>query len=306
MLAAAAITAAAAAILLPTLHGLGPLLLAAAALGMASALLAPLLDAVTLALAGQARLDYGRTRAWGSLSYMLATAATGALLARGGTALVPILLAAGYTAAALCATRLPDIEPGPRSTTGLAALFHDRPFVLALVATALIQGSHAAYYSFAPLHWRAAGIGDTTIGLLVAEGIVAEIALFLWGRNLVRRLGAARLTALAAIACLIRWTALAFITDIPLLALLQPLHAATFAFQHLSTMLVLARLPPQRAGLAQTLMSAIGFSAATATLVWLTGHLYATWHGLAFLPMAAVGAAALLTVRPLHKAVASS
>ena len=303
VLAAAAVLATAAAILLPALHGVGQFLLAAAALGMASALLAPLLDAVTLALAGAGRLDYGRTRAWGSVSYMLATAGGGALLAQGGSGLVPGLLAAGYAGAALFAMRLPDVEAGPRRSGGIRGLFRDRAFVLALVASALIQGSHAAYYSFAALHWRAAGIGDSTIGLLVAEGIVAEIALFVWGRDLVRRLGAARLTAIAAIACIVRWTALAFVTDVPLLALLQPLHAATFAFQHLSTMLVLARIPPQRAGMAQTLMSAIGFSAATASLVWLTGQLYGSWHGLAFLPMAATGAAALLTVRPLMRAM---
>ena len=304
VLAGAACLAAVAATALPSLQGLAPLLLAAALLGMASALLAPLLDAVTLALASAGRLEYGRTRAWGSVSYMLATAAAGAVLAHGGTGLVPVLLAAGYAGAALFAWRLPDIEPGPRRTGGVAGLFHDRAFVLALLATALIQGSHAAYYAFAPLHWRAAGIGDTTIGLLVAEGIVAEIALFVWGRGLVQRLGAARLTALSASACLVRWTALAFVTDVPMLALLQPLHAATFAFQHLSTMLVLARIPSHRAGMAQTLMSAIGFSAATAGLVWLTGQLYGGWGGLAFLPMAAVGGAALLVARPLMRAMA--
>ena len=304
VLAGAAAMAALAAASLPSLHGLTSLLLAAALLGMASALLAPLLDALTLALASAGRLEYGPTRAWGSVSYMVATAGAGAALAQGGTGLVPTLLAAGYTGAAFFAMGLPDIEPGPRRIGGLGALFHDRAFVLALVATALIQGSHAAYYAFAALHWRAAGMGDTVIGLLVAEGIVAEIALFLWGRGLVQRLGAGRLTAVAAIACMVRWTALAFATSVPTLALLQPLHAATFAFQHLSTMLVLARIAPHRAGMAQTLMSAIGFSAATAALVWLTGQLYGGWHGLAFLPMAGFGGAALLVVRPLMRAMA--
>ena len=161
----------------------------------------------------------------------------------------------------------------------MVAVLRDRAFVLSLAATALIQGSHAAYYSFAPLHWRAAGLGDTAIGLLIAEGIVAEVALFLWGRRLVARLGAARLTGLAAGACVVRWTSLAFVTDWRALAVLQFLHAGTFAFQHLSTMMVLARLPPGRAGMAQTVMSSIGFSAATGVLVWVTGQVYAGWGG---------------------------
>ena len=35
---------------------------------------------------------------------------------------------------------------------------------------------------------------------------MAEIALFRWGGGLVARLGAARLTAIAACACLVRWS----------------------------------------------------------------------------------------------------
>ena len=44
--------------------------------------LTPLTDALTLALAGAGRLDYGRTRAWGSVSYMVATAAAARCWAR--------------------------------------------------------------------------------------------------------------------------------------------------------------------------------------------------------------------------------
>ena len=289
---------------LPGLSGVGSLLAATAVLGMAASLLSPLIDATTLALAGAGRLEYAPTRAWGSVSYMLATAAAGAVLARTGTGVVPWVLAAGFALAAAGALWLPDVtRVATRASGSIAQVFRNRAFVLSLIATALIQGSHAAYYSFAPLHWRAAGLGDTAIGLLIAEGIVAEIALFLWGRRLVTRLGAAWLTGLAATACIVRWTALAFVTDWRALAVLQFLHAATFAFQHLSTMMVLARLPPGRAGVAQTVMSAIGFSAATGVLVWVTGQVYSEWGGFAFLPMAVAGGVALLTVRPLRQAL---
>lgn len=297
VLAAAAALAAVTAAVLPGLHGMWPLLAAVAVLGVGASVLSPLADAVTLALAGAGRLDYGRTRAWGSISYMLATAGAGLLLARTGTGAVPFLLAAGYGAAALLGLRLPDAAP-PRHRPAGPAPWHDRRFRLALVATALVQGSHGAYYSFAPLLWRSAGIGDGTIGLLVAEGILAEIALFLWGRRLVQRLGPPGLTALAAAACIVRWTATAFTTEVGVLAAVQLLHGVTFAFQHLSAMGVLARLPG-RAGMAQAVLSAAGFSLATAGTVWLTGRLYAPLGSLCFLPMAVFGGAALLTVRPL-------
>ena len=287
---------------MPGLHGVAPLLLAMAVFGTTASLLAPLTDAVTLALAAAGRLEYGRTRAWGSISYMAATACAGWLLVRTGTASVPWLLAGGYSLAALLALRLPDVQPPTRRQGATAGPFRIHAFRLALVATALIQGSHAAYYSFAPLHWRAAGIGDGTIGLLIAEGIVAEVALFLWGRTWIERMGPARLTALAAAACLLRWTATAATTDIGWLAAIQLLHAVTFACQHLSAMLVLRSLPPGRAAMAQSLMAALGFSLPTALLVWLSGQLYGPLGGLVFLPMALVGGAALFTVAGLFQA----
>ena len=57
-------------------------------------------------------------------------------------------------------------------------LFRNPAFRLAVGCTALIQGAHAAYYGFAALFWRSQGISDTVIGLLIAEGIIAEILLF--------------------------------------------------------------------------------------------------------------------------------
>lgn len=300
LFAGAAIAAGSAA-LLPAAWGFVVILLISAAQGVAASALTPLTDALTLALAAVRRLDYGRTRAYGSVAYMAATALGGALLGAVGSGLVPWAIAGLYALAAGLALALPGVA-APPPTVRIRQGWHSRSFRLALLATALIQGAHAAYYSFAALHWRAAGIADGVIGLLIAEGIVAEVALFIWGRPLVERLGPARLTAVAAGASMLRWTVTAFVTDVPTLAAVQLLHAATFACQHLSTMLVLRALPAQRAGTAQAVMSALGFSAPTGLLVWLSGLIYGRAGGLTFLLMAAVGGSALLIVPALARA----
>ena len=51
-------------------------------------------------------------------------------------------------------------------------------FVAMIVAAALIQGSHAAYYTFASITWQGAGLGGVTIAGLWAIGVVAEIVVF--------------------------------------------------------------------------------------------------------------------------------
>ncbi len=305
VLFAAAGLAAGGAALLPAAGGLDhafwPVLLITAVQGVSASALTPLSDALSLALAGVRRLDYGRTRAWGSAAYMLATAGTGGIVGRLGSGVVPWLLALGYGVAAGLAALLPEVAGGARRPGHILAPLRLPAFRLALLATALIQGAHATYYAFAPLYWRSVGIPDSTIGLLIAEGIIAEVALFIWGRALVDRLGPARLTALAAGASALRWTVTAFVTDVPVLAVVQVLHAGTFAFQHLSSMLVLRTLPAARAGTAQALLSALGFSAPTAALVWVSGQVYGTLGGLTFLVMAVVGGLGAVTVPGLRR-----
>jgi PPP family 3-phenylpropionic acid transporter len=295
VLFAAAALAAGGAALLPAAGGLAyafwPILLITAVQGVSASALTPLSDALSLALAGARRLDYGRTRAWGSAAYMLATAGAGGIVGRLGSGVVPWLLAAV----------LPEAAGGARRPGHILAPLRLPAFRLALLATALIQGAHATYYAFAPLYWRSVGIPDSTIGLLIAEGIIAEVALFIWGRALLDRLGPARLTALAAGASALRWTVTAFVTDVPVLVVVQVLHAGTFAFQHLSSMLVLRTLPAARAGTAQALLSALGFSAPTAALIWVSGQVYGTLGGLTFLVMAVVGGLGAVTVPGLRR-----
>ena len=307
MLAASVIAAVAALLYVPS-HGFLPLLLVAAVQGVASSALNPLIDSLALALARDGRMDYGKVRSIGSIAYMAASAGPGWLLSVAGSWLVPWLLAASYGAGAAVTPLLPE-TPGRRSVRRSLArlhLFAIRPFRLTVLASALIQGAHAAYYGFAPLFWRAHGLSDGVIGMLIAEGIVAEVALFAWGRRLIERLGPAGLTACAASASVVRWSVMAGAPPLALLAAIQLLHAATFAMQHLSAMLVLGRsVPPERAATAQALHAALGYGAPGGLLVLLVGFLYSRSGGLAFLAMAAIGGAALLLVRPLSVSLAA-
>ncbi len=296
---AATLTAAA----FPAVRQFWPLLLLLTLNGVAASALSPLTDTLTVAHARHGRLLYGRTRAWGSVSYMLATAAAGPLLSVAGSPVVPWLIAGAFAAATVLVAGLP--EAGRTVHARVAAgpgLFRNPAFRLAVAASALIQGSHAAYYGFAALHWRQSGLGDTTIGLLIAEGITMEIVLFVWGGPVTERLGPARLTALAAGACILRWTVLGLTTSLPVLAVVQVLHAGSFAMQHLSSIAVMRAMPASRSAAAQAVHSALGFSAPTGLLIWVSGALY-TRSGSIFLLMALIGGSALLLVAPLARAV---
>jgi PPP family 3-phenylpropionic acid transporter len=199
---------------------------------------------------------------------------------------------------------LPEAETPPLAprVAGGWALFRLHPFRLTVACTAMIQGSHAAYYGFAAIAWRSQGIGDGVIGLLFAEGIIAEIALFLRGRRLVEWMGPAGLTACAASAGVVRWGAMAFAPPLPVLAVLQLLHAATFAMQHLAAMMVLSRsIPPERSATAQALHSALGQGVPNGLMMLMSGFLFARFGDRTFMVMAVSAAAALFLVAPLRR-----
>ena len=281
-----------------------PLLLIAAAQGGASSAINPLADSLALALAREGRIEYGPVRAVGSAAFMVATAGAGWLLNRVGSWLVPWLLATGYGASALFSVFLPEAATPPAAPHAFAGLmlFRNRAFRLTVGCTALIQGAHAAYYGFAALFWRTQGLSDTVIGLLIAEGIVAEILLFARGRRLIERLGPAGLTAFAASASVVRWTVTAFAPPLPVLAVVQVLHAGTFAMQHLSAMLVLSQfIAKERAATAQALHAAVGYGAPTGLMMLLSGWLYAQYGGFVFLMMAVAGGCACMLVGPLAR-----
>ena len=286
-------------------NGFFLLMALAAVQGIAASSLNPLIDSLALGLARERLLEYGPVRAAGSFAYMVASALGGWILSVAGTWIVPLLVGAGYAVAGLAAPLLPEPATPPTSSHPLSGLrlFAIPAFRITLGASALIQGAHAAYYAFAALLWRAQGFSATVIGLLIAEGIVAEVLLFMRGRRLVERLGPAGLTACAALASIIRWSVTAFDPGLPVLACVQLLHAATFAMQHLSAMLALSRtVPPERAATAQALYNALGMGAPTGLMTLLAGALYARFGGLTFLLMAACGGSALLLVQPLRRA----
>jgi PPP family 3-phenylpropionic acid transporter len=292
------------AILFNLVDGFWPLLLVAAGQGIAASAINPLVDSLALALAREGRMEYGPVRAIGSATFMVMTAVAGWVLNLVGTWIVPVMVATGYAISTALGRLLPEARTAPAAPRAFAglALIRNPGFRLTVIGSGLIQGSHAAYYGFAALLWRSQGLSDTVIGLLLAEGIIVEILLFLRGRRVIERLGPAGLTGCAAAAALLRWGVTAAEPGVAVLALVQLLHAGTFAMQHLSAMMTLSRcVPPERAATAQALHGALGYGVPNGLMVLLAGWIYANHGAWAFAAMAVVGGSALALVRPLSR-----
>ncbi len=133
------------------------------------------------------------------------------------------------------------------------------------------------------------GISDRVIGMLWAEGVIAEILLFWVGGAFMRRVRPGHAMLLAAAGGVVRWTVLGLTTEPALLFAVQWLHALTFGAVHLAGMTFVARAaPPGFAATVQSLYATIGTGAATALAILLVGPVYAAFGGGAYYVMAAL------------------
>lgn len=257
----------------------------------------PLYDGVLVNETRKHGLDYARVRMWSSVAFIAGTFMCGIAVDRYGPPWVLYVGLASIIFLAPFALLLPAAEP----KAGVAArghapirvgeLLRQRPFLLFLMACGLCQASHSVLYSFGTLTWRAAGIDDVTISLLWAESVAIEIVLMLFGGWLLQRLGVCGLIALGLGAGMVRWTAMAFTTELWALVLLQALHSCTFAACHLGAMAFLQRaLPPHGAAIGQSLYYALGTGATQALVFQFSGLLYAEYGQHAFLGMTVVSA----------------
>lgn len=266
--------------------------------GSVFAALMPLSETVAMSLTMRGRLDYGRVRLWGSLTFIGMSLVGGWLLEWASPEAVLWLTLGGVAttlAAVVTAPRVPDRHrDGPRPP--FSSLFRDRGFVLFLATASLTQVSHTVYYGFATLHWRDAGLAGGTIGALWAVGVVAEVVLFAASGAVVRWLGPARLLLLGALAGVVRWSAIAVTTDPAILFPVQLLHAATFGCTHLGAMHFIARaVDPRLSARAQAVYSSTAMGLAPGLALIGVGPLYAALGGQAFLAMAAVAAGGVTT-----------
>ena len=264
----------------------------------------PLYDGVLVTETKRHGLDYARVRMWSSVAFIGGTFMAGIAVDRYGPPWVLYVGMASIVLLAPCAWLLPAT---PARVAGadhghvsfsVRDLLRSPAFLLFLMACGFCQASHSVLYSFGTLTWRAAGIDDVTISSLWAESVAIEIVLMLFGGWLLKRLGVCGLIALGLAAGMVRWTAMAFTTELWALVLLQALHSCTFAACHLGAMAFVQRaLPAHGAAIAQSLYYALGTGATQALVYQFSGLLYSHYGQRAFLAMtivSAIGMCALL------------
>lgn len=158
-------------------------------------------------------------------------------------------------------------------------------------------GAHAGYYSFGSIYWQEAGYSASTIGYLWSLGVVAEVIIFASSNVLFRRWNARNLLLLSACCGVLRWSLMAYSTELGWLLLIQILHCGTFTVCHLAAMRFIAARQGQEVIRLQAVYSALAMGGGIAVMTVIAGFLFEHWQGGVFWVMAAVAVPALF-IRP--------
>jgi PPP family 3-phenylpropionic acid transporter len=197
----------------------------------------PLTDAYALKGVSRYGLNYGPLRLWGSAAFVVGALACGLLVDVIAAKHLIWVIAAVAGLGALVSLGLQPLQVAntvPVATSGATALLREPGFLAIIVAAALIQGSHAAYYTFASIAWQNSGLGGLTIAGLWALGVIAEIVVFALSPRFT--LSPAMLVVIAALSAVARWLITAQEPSVSVLAIVQLAHGLTFGLTQIGTM----------------------------------------------------------------------
>jgi len=269
--------------------------------------LVPLTDAYALRGVVHYGLNYGPLRLWGSAAFVVGALVCGMLvdvIAARNLIWVIAGLAVVGALASLALQPLDKSKAVPTAADGANALLRDRGFLAIIVASALIQSSHAAYYIFASIAWQQSGFGGLTIAGLWALGVLAEIVLFAVSPRFT--LPPAVLVMISALGAVARWVITAQEPPIALLAIVQLAHGLTFGLTQVGIMgLMVHHVPGHVMARAQGYLAAC--SGIVASIAYAaSGAIYTHYGQGIYYVMAAMAAAGGLVIWLARDAVAFS
>lgn len=238
--------------------------------------LSPLTDGYALKGVSRHGLDYARMRLWGSASFVVFAMIAGLVFkVIDPQNLIWIIVAVALLSAVVGLGIVPLDAPAAGSAAqGRAIGLLKQPLFLAIIgASALIQGSHAAYYVFSSITWQNAGFGGFTVAALWSLGVVAEIVVFAISPRLT--LSPTAMVMIGAISAVFRWAITAQEPRIEVLTAVQVMHGLTFGITQVGTVALMVRCVPHH-----MLASAQGYmvasqGAVTSLTMMLSGLIYA-------------------------------
>ena len=241
----------------------------------------PLVETLTFDHLREESGRYSRIRLWGSIGFIVAVMATGAVLdysAPIGVLWVCWGILLGILAFAIA---LPDARPAvhSRGEQPIGEILR-QPKVIALMAACFaMSAAHGALYVFYSIHLSDNGYSKTEVGLLWSLGVVAEIFVFMLMSRLSQRFSLRVLLLASFAAAVVRFLLVGWGVDsLAIMVIAQLMHGMTFGAYHASAIAAVNLWFPGRSqGRGQALYSSLSFGAGGLLGALIGGWSWESW-----------------------------
>jgi len=217
------------------LDRLGGMLVAMAVIAFFWSAALPLVETLTFDHLREQRGHYSRIRLWGSVGFIVAVLATGAVLD-----VLPLNGVLWVCWGILCgilvlAAVLPDVPsmPHPSDSLPVADILR-QPRVRALLGACFaMSAAHGALYVFYSIHLAANGYSKAEVGGLWSLGVLAEIAVFMLMARLVQCYSLRALLLASFAAAVLRFLLIGWgVESMAVMVVAQLMHGLTFGAYH--------------------------------------------------------------------------
>ena len=245
--------------------------------------LLPAVEAALIRLTKSGLPPYGFARGLASAAFIVGSSSVGALVTDFGPWAIWAWLL-GVSIALIGAAFVMPKEPVRGNEEGDfigrlkegVGLLKNRRFALLIFAAGILQATHGYFYGFGVLIWtKDQAISQTVAGNLWSVGVAVEVLFLMFLGGWSSKFASETLILVGAVACIIRWTAMAFLPPEWALWPLQVLHAGTFAAVFLGAMrLVNQMMGDEQTATAQMIYMALASAPAQAFTTFVSGYLY--------------------------------
>ncbi len=257
----------------------------------------PQFEVITLNHLRAGSAAYSRIRLWGSVGFVIASAATGIILQARGAAILPWLMMVLMLLIIIASAFIREAHTGPvlqEQPGGMPAVLRKPAVIALLVACFLMQASHGPYYVFFSIQLQQLDYGRDAIGALWALAVIAEVALLAMMPGLIRQFPLRGLFLWCFLVTAARWALMAIGAEVTaMLIIAQCLHAVSFGAYHaVAIQLIHSQFTGARQGRGQALYGSISFGAGGAAGSFISGWIWDP--GQAWLAWSLAALAALL------------
>lgn len=263
----------------------------------------PIADTIAANWQQQNVLDYGKTRLFGSLAFVVSSVSTGFLLEWTGQGAIIAIIAAWLAFLGLSIAFPPtqgfQALKEQQNTISYRELLKNYTTAKMIITVSLVQASHAACYAYSTMYWTENGISTQQASLLWGLSVLAEVLFFYFSKRIFGNIGIRTLVLIAILGALVRWGLLASSVEFSALIIVQLLHTATFGISHYAMIRYIATQPLAHSAKLQALYFSVANCGVMALFTFMAGKLYLLSPQISFWAMAVVVAPALL-ILPRH------